>query len=50
MMYHKERLGGAIQAYMGTHILIKITRNPRSKDSTNATREKLACHDQRRSL
>jgi hypothetical protein len=50
MMYHKERLGRAIQAYMGTDILIEIGRKPRWKDSINATREKLACHDQRRSL
>lgn len=49
-MYHKERLRRAIQAYMGADILIEIGRKPRWKDSINATREKLACHDQRRSL
>jgi DNA-binding NarL/FixJ family response regulator len=50
MMYHKERLGKAIQAFMGTDILIEVGRKPRWKESINATREKLACHDQRRSL
>jgi hypothetical protein len=50
VMYHKERLGRAIQAYMGAHILIEIARNPRWKDSINAAREKMACHDLRRSL
>ena len=50
MMYHKERLARAIQAYMGTDILIEMGRKPRWKDTINCTREKLACHDQRRSL
>jgi hypothetical protein len=35
---------------MGTDILIEIGRKPGWKDSINATSEKLACHDQRRSL
>ena len=50
MMYHKERLGRAIQDFMGTDILIEVGRKPRWKDSINVTRERLACHDQRRSL
>jgi hypothetical protein len=50
MMYHKEPLAKAIRAYMGTDILIEIGRKPRWKDSINATRETLACHDQRDSL
>jgi hypothetical protein len=50
MMYHQDRLGKAIAAYMGDDILVEIARKPRWKDSLDATRARLAVRDERRSL
>jgi len=50
ILYHKERLALKIQKFMGSDILIQIRRKPNWKDSLDATREKMACRDQRRHL
>ncbi len=48
--YHKERLAKAVADFMGVDILVQVQRQPQWKDSLDATRERLACHDQRRHL
>jgi DNA-binding CsgD family transcriptional regulator len=50
LLYHKERLALKIQAYMGADILIQIRRKPNWKDSLDASRERLACREERRHL
>ena len=50
LLYHKERLALKIQEYMGSDILIQIRRKPNWKDSLDATREKMACREERRHL
>ena len=50
LLYHKERLALKIQDYMGADILIQIRRKPNWKDSLDATREKMACREERRHL
>jgi len=46
--YHKERLALKIQDFMGSDILIQIRRKPNWKDSLDASRERLACREERR--
>jgi DNA-binding CsgD family transcriptional regulator len=48
LLYHKKRLALKIQEFMGADILIQIRRKPNWKDSLDATREKLACREERR--
>jgi hypothetical protein len=48
--YHRQRLALKIQDFMGSDILIQIRRKPNWKDSLDATRERLACRDERRHL
>jgi hypothetical protein len=50
LLYHKERLALKIQEYMGADILIQIRRKPNWKDSLDASRERLACREERRHL
>ena len=50
LLYHKERLALKIQDYMGADILIQIRRKPNWKDSLDASRERLACREERRHL
>jgi DNA-binding CsgD family transcriptional regulator len=50
LLYHKERLALKIQNFMGTDILIQIRRKPNWKDSLDASRERLACREERRHL
>jgi DNA-binding CsgD family transcriptional regulator len=50
LLYHKERLAVKIQDFMGSDILIQIRRKPNWKDSLDATREKMACREDRRHL
>jgi hypothetical protein len=47
-LYHKRRLADAIANFMGSDILIQIRRKPSWKDSLDATREKMACREERR--
>jgi len=49
-MYHKRRLADAIANFMGNDIIIQIQRRPGWKDSINASRERLACREERRHL
>jgi len=48
ILYHKRRLADAIANFMGADILIQIRRKPNWKDSLDATRERLACREERR--
>jgi DNA-binding CsgD family transcriptional regulator len=48
ILYHKRRLADAIQDFMGSDILIQIRRKPNWKDSLDASRERLACREERR--
>jgi DNA-binding CsgD family transcriptional regulator len=48
LLYHKERLALKIQEYMGSDILIQIRRKPNWKDSLDASRERLACREERK--
>ncbi len=48
ILYHKRRLADAIANFMGTDILIQIRRKPNWKDNLDATREKMACREERR--
>jgi hypothetical protein len=48
LLYHKERLALKIQDFMGSDILIQIRRKPNWKDSLDATREKMACREERK--
>jgi hypothetical protein len=50
MMYHTQRLGQAIVEHMGADLLIQIQRRRRWKDTINATRDKMACRNERRSV
>jgi hypothetical protein len=50
LLYHKERLAVKIQDFMGSDILIQIRRKPNWKDSLDASRERLACREERRHL
>jgi DNA-binding NarL/FixJ family response regulator len=50
LLYHKERLALKIQNYMGADILIQIRRKSNWKDSLDASRERLACREERRHL
>ena len=50
LLYHKERLALKIQDFMGSDILIQIRRKPNWKDSLDASRERLACREERRHL
>lgn len=50
VLYHKRRLADAIVNFMGSDILIQIQRRPGWKDSISCTRERLACHEERRHL
>ena len=50
ILYHKRRLADAIANFMGSDILIQIRRKPNWKDSLDATREKMACREERRHL
>jgi hypothetical protein len=48
LLYHKRRLADAIQDFMGSDILIQIRRKPNWKDSLDASRERLACREERK--
>jgi hypothetical protein len=50
ILYHKRRLADAIANFMGSDILIQIRRKPNWKDSLDASRERLACREERRHL
>ena len=50
LLYHKRRLADAIANFMGSDILIQIRRKPNWKDSLDASRERLACREERRHL
>jgi hypothetical protein len=50
LLYHKERLASKIQNFMGSDILIQIRRKPNWKDNLDASRERLACREERRHL
>jgi DNA-binding CsgD family transcriptional regulator len=50
LLYHKERLALKIQDYMGADILIQIRRKPSWRDNLDASRERLACREERRHL
>jgi len=50
LLYHKKRLASKIQDFMGSDILIQIRRKPNWKDALDATREQLACREERRHL
>ena len=50
LLYHKERLALKIQNYMGSDILIQIRRKPNWRDSLDASRERLACREEHRTL
>jgi DNA-binding CsgD family transcriptional regulator len=50
LLYHKDRLALKIQDFMGSDILIQIRRKPNWKDSLDASRERLACREERRHL
>jgi hypothetical protein len=44
------RLADAIAKFVGPDIIMQIQRRPGWKDSINASRERLACRDERRHL
>ena len=46
--HHRDRLANSIAEFMGADIIIDIQRRPGWKDSINATREQLACREERR--
>jgi DNA-binding CsgD family transcriptional regulator len=48
LLYHKERLALKIQDFMGSGILIDICRKPYWKDNLDASREKMACREERK--
>jgi hypothetical protein len=50
LLYHKERLALKIQNYMGSDILIQIRRKPNWKDNLDASRERLARREERRTF
>jgi hypothetical protein len=50
ILYHKRRLADAIQEHFGKDIIPQVLRKPNWKNSLDATRERLACRDQRRHL
>jgi DNA-binding NarL/FixJ family response regulator len=50
LLYHKERLALKIQDFMGSDILIQIRHKPNWKDNLDASRERLACREERRHL
>ena len=44
---HKERLGAAVQAFMGTEVLCELQRPPQWRIDIKAVREKMACRYER---
>ncbi len=48
MQGDKRKLAIKIQEFMGFDILIEVRRSPRWKDSLDATREKMACREERK--
>jgi hypothetical protein len=50
ILYHKRRLGDAVLEHFGKDIITQVLRKPNWKDSLNASRERLACREQRRHL
>jgi DNA-binding CsgD family transcriptional regulator len=50
IIYHRRRLADAIANFMGSDILIQIRRKPNWKNSLDASRERLACREERRHL
>ena len=50
LLYNKRRLADATANFMGSDILIQIRRKPNWKDSLDASRERLACREERRHL
>jgi hypothetical protein len=50
LVYRKRRLADAIANFMGSDILIQIRRKPNWKDSIDASRERLACREDHRTL
>ena len=50
LLYHKRRLGDAVLEHFGKDIIPQVLRKPNWKDSLDATREKMACREERRHL
>jgi hypothetical protein len=50
LLYHKRRLGDAVLEHFGKDIIPQVLRKPTWKDSLDATRERLACREERRHL
>jgi len=50
ILYHKRRLGDAIANFFGSDIIQQIQRRPQWKDNLDCTRQRLACHEERRHL
>ena len=48
MQGDKRKLAVKILDFMGVDILIEVRRSPRWKDSLDATREKMACREERK--
>jgi hypothetical protein len=48
ILYHKRRLGDAVLEHFGKDIIPQVLRKPNWKDSLDATREKMACREERR--
>ena len=48
ILYHKRRLADAIQEHFGKDIIPQVLRKPNWKDSLDATREKIACREERK--
>jgi hypothetical protein len=48
ILYHKRRLGDAVLEHFGKDIIPQVLRKPNWKDSLDATRERLACREERR--
>jgi hypothetical protein len=50
LLYYKRRLGDAVLEHFGNDIITQVLRKPNWKDSLDATREKMACKEERRHL
>jgi hypothetical protein len=50
ILYHKRRLGDAVLEHFGKDIIPQVLRKPHWKDGLDASRERLACREERRHL
>jgi hypothetical protein len=50
LVYHKRRLADAVLEHFGKDIIPQVLRKPNWKDSLDASRERLACREERRHL